>query len=106
MQLHEIPAGISHVVHLQVCRSREHASDDAWRQREAGGVHEVKQQRDAGWVQSVGQGHGHELLPAAATPLKQHTVGVQRVEEPTKARQGEAEILKLGFFILDQLQCF
>lgn len=88
VQLHEVPAGIGHVVHLQVCCSSEHPGDDARCQREAGSVHEVKQQGDAGWVQRVRERHGRELLPAAATPLKQHAVGVQRVEEPTVRRGG------------------
>lgn len=96
--LHEIPAGIGHVVHLQVGCNSEHPGDNAGCQREAGGVHEVEQQGDAGWVQGVGEGHGHELLPAASTPLKQHAVGVQRVEESTEGREGET--------YMDQLQCF
>lgn len=83
MQLHEIPAGVGHVVHLQVGRSGEHAGDDARCQGEAGGVHEVEQQGDAGGIQGVGEGNGHELVPAATAPLKKHTVGVQRVEEAT-----------------------
>lgn len=96
VQLHEIPAGISHVVHLQVGCSSEHPGDDARCQGEAGGVHEVEQQGDAAWVQGVGKRHGHELLPAATASLKQHTVGVQRVKEPTAGRQGKTEILKVG----------
>lgn len=87
MQLHEIPAGVGHVVHLKVCCGGEHAGNDAGRQREAGRVHEVQQQGDAGRVQDVGERHGHELLPTAAAPLQQHVVGVQRVEEPTEERQ-------------------
>lgn len=51
VQLHEIPAGVGHMVHLQVRGSSEHPRDDVWSQREAGGVHEIKQQGDAGWVQ-------------------------------------------------------
>lgn len=90
MQVHEILAGIGHVVHLQVGRGGQHPRDDARRQRQAGGVHEVEQQGDAGRVQGVGERHGHELLPAstaaAATPLEQHTAGVQRVEEPAERR--------------------
>lgn len=89
MHLHEIPAGISHVVHLQVGCDSEHPRDSAGSQREAGGVHEVQQQGDAGWVQGAGEAHGHELLPAAATPLKEHTAGVQRVEEPTEERESK-----------------
>lgn len=72
------------MVHLQVGCSGEHPGDDARGQREAGGVHEVEQQGDAGRGQGVGEGHGHEPLPAATAPLKQHTVGVQRVEEPAE----------------------
>lgn len=94
VQLHEIPAGIGHVVHLQVCCSSEHPGHDAWCQREVGGVHEVQQQGDAGWVQGVRERHGPELLPAAAAPLKQHSVGVQRVEEPTARREGNIEVFK------------
>lgn len=92
MQLHEIPAGIGHMVHLQVGCSREHPGDDAWRQRQAGRVHEVEHQGDAGWVQGVGEGHGHELLPAATTALKQHAAGVQGIEEPTERREGKRNI--------------
>lgn len=89
MQLHEIPAGISHVVHLQVHRDGQHPGDDARCQREAGGVHEVKQQGDAGGVQRGGERHIHEVLPAAAAPLKQRTVGIQRVEETAEKREEE-----------------
>ncbi|KAG7243427.1 hypothetical protein INR49_011884 [Caranx melampygus] len=94
VQVHEIPACISHVVHLQVGRSSEHPWDDARRQRQAGGVHEVEQQGDAGRVQGVRERHGHELLAAAATPLEQHTAGVQRVEEPAERRERETGIFK------------
>lgn len=69
MQLHEIPAGLSHVVHLQVDSHSQHPGDNARCQREAGGVHEVKQQGDAGGVQCGGERHSHELLPAPTTPL-------------------------------------
>lgn len=88
MQLHEIPAGIGHMVHLQVGCSSKHSGDNAWRQRQARRVHEVQQQGNAGWVQGVGERHSHQLLPAATTALKQHTVGVQRIEEPTERREG------------------
>ncbi len=98
MQLHEIPAGIGHVVHLQVGCNSEHPGDGAWCQREAGGVHEVEQQGDAGWVQGVGERHGHELLPAASAALKQHTAGIQRVEEPTERREGRTEISMVRYF--------
>lgn len=54
VQLHEIPAGICHVVHLQVRCNIKHPGDDAWCQWETGGVHEVEQQGDAGWVEGVG----------------------------------------------------
>lgn len=84
MELHEIPAGVGHVVHLQVRCSAEHPWDDARCQGEAGGVHEVEQQGDAGRGQGVRERHGHEPLPAAAAPLEQHAVGVQRVEEPAE----------------------
>lgn len=101
MQLHEVPAGIGHMVHLQVGCGAEHPGDDARCQGEAGGVHEVEQQGDAGWVQIFRQRHGHELLPAATTPLKQHPVGVQRVEEPTERRQGKVETLGVRYFKFD-----
>lgn len=101
MQLHEIPAGIGHMVHLQVGCNSEHPGDDAWRQREAGGVHEVEQQGDTGWVQGIRERHCHELLPAATTPLKQHTARVHRVEEPTDRREEETEIFKVRNFYLD-----
>lgn len=55
VQLHEIPAGICHMVHLQVGCNIKHPGYDACCQREAGGVHEVEQQGDAGWVQGVGE---------------------------------------------------
>lgn len=87
MELHEIPAGISHVVHLQIGCNTKHPRGDARCQREARGVHEVEQQGDAGWVQGVGERHSHELIPAATSPLKQHTVRVQRVEEPAERRE-------------------
>lgn len=91
MQLHELSAGVGHVVHLQVRGSAEHPRDHARSQREPGGVHEVQQQGDAGWVQGVREGHGAEMLLAAATtPLKQHAVGVQRVEEAAEDRERES----------------
>lgn len=82
------------MVHLQVCGSTEHPGDHARSQREPGGVHEIQQQRDAGRVQGVREGHGAEMLLAAApTPLKQRAVGVERVEEP--AEFGERENLEV-----------
>lgn len=88
VQLHELSAGVGHVVHLQVHGSAEHPRDHAWSQREPGGVHEVEQQRDAGRVHGVREGHAAEMLPAAApTPLKQRAVGVERVEEPAEDRE-------------------
>lgn len=87
MQLHELSAGVGHVVHLQVRGSAEHPRGHACSQGEPGGVHEVEQQGDAGRVQGVREGHGAEvLLGAATTPLKQHAVGVQRVEEAAEDR--------------------
>lgn len=83
MQLQELSAGVGHVVHLQVRGGAEDPGDHAGGQGEPGGVHEVEQQRDAGRVQGVREGHGAEVLAAAAaTALEQHAVGVQRVEEP------------------------
>lgn len=90
MQLHEIPAGINHVIHLQVGGHGEHSGGDAGCQREAGGVHEVEQQGDAGWVQ--GAGERDKLLPAATTLLEQRTARVQRVEEPT-GRKGNTQLI-------------
>lgn len=90
VQLHELSAGVGHMVHLQVCGSAEHPRDHARGQREPGGVHEVEQQGDAGRVQGVRERHGAEmLLTAPTTPLKQHAVGVQRVEEPAEDRGRE-----------------
>lgn len=94
VQLHELSAGVSHVVHLQVRGSTEHPGDLARSQREPGGVHEVQQQRDAGRVQGVREGHGAEMLLAAApTPLKQRAVGVERVEEPAEFGERKRENL-------------
>lgn len=88
MQLQELSAGVGHVVHLQVGGSAEHPGDQAGGQGEPGGVHEVQQQGDAGRVQGVRQGHGAEMLLAAATtPVQQHAVGVERVEEPAEDTQ-------------------
>lgn len=97
VQLHELPACISHMVHLQVGGSAEHPWHHAQGQGKAGGVHEVQQQRDAGGIQGVGEGDGHELLllllllpnGAAAALVKQEPVGIQRVEEATERRRGE-----------------
>lgn len=96
VQLHELSAGVGHVVHLQVCGSAKHPRDRARSQREPGGVHEVEQQRDAGRVQGVREGHGAEMLLAAAAapaPLQQCTVGVERVEEPAEVGERERENL-------------
>lgn len=96
VQLHELPARISHMVHLQVGGSAEHPWHHAQGQGKAGGVHEVQQQRDARGIQGVGEGDGHELLlllllpaGAAAALVKQEPVGIQRVEEATERRRGE-----------------
>ena len=111
VQVHEILAGIGHVVHLQVGCSSKNPRDNAWRQGEAGSVHEVEQKGDAGRVQGVGERHSRELLPAATTPLEQNTVGVQRVEEPTVGREKKKEMfwvrntIDLGMN-LNKFQCF
>lgn len=94
VQLHELSAGVSHVVHLQVRGGTEHPGDHARSQREPGSVHEVQQQRDAGRVQGVREGHGAEMLLAAApTPLQQRAVGVERVEEPAEFGERKRENL-------------
>lgn len=92
MQLHELPARISYVVHLQVGGSAEHPWYHAQGQGKAGGVHEVQQQRDAGRIQRVREGDGHELLlllllRTGAALVKQEPVGIERVEEATERRQ-------------------
>lgn len=70
MQLHEVPACVSHVVHLQVGSDSQHSGDNARGQREAGGVHEVEQHGDAGWIQRVGERDCRELLTTATVALK------------------------------------
>lgn len=88
MQLPEVPACVRHMVHLQIGGHGQHARDNAWCQGQAGGVHEVEQQGDAGRVQAAGERHGPERLSAAATTaLKHHPVGIQGVEKPAAQTQ-------------------
>lgn len=87
VKLHELPAGVGHVVHLQVGSHGQHSRDHAWCQRETWSVHEVKQQGDTRWIQGVWERHGDELLPTATTPLTQQMPRVQGVEEPAAKKK-------------------
>ena len=93
---HEGLAGVRHVVHLQVGGDGEHAGDSAPGERQAGGVHEVQEERHACGLQEVRerQGHGWNASSGrvAVPPRDRLAPWVEGVEEPTEEeRESETE---------------